>query len=94
MTTALARCSIDLSCPVRFRYGPSRPCAEHANQDGDILSAARELGITMSTAPGFNDTSADGSSPSLDGEPASNGRTSGKDQPAGNRQTVSLPASR
>ncbi len=48
----LPRCPFK-GCPVRYRGGPDRLCAEHQHGGGDLLAAARELGIEL--APGDRD---------------------------------------
>jgi hypothetical protein len=57
----LARCSGDPACPVRFRFGPPRPCVDHAGEDYRLVTRAADLGVTMSAVPaGRSDgTSAD-----------------------------------
>ena len=57
-TTALARCPFK-ACPVRYRGGPDRLCAEHQHGDGDIATAAASLGISIDATPG-SDRDGDG----------------------------------
>jgi hypothetical protein len=45
-TARLARCPAK-ACPVRYRGGPDRLCAEHQHGDRDMASAAAQLGIDM-----------------------------------------------
>lgn len=51
----LARC-LEASCPTRFRFGESRYCRWHGDDDG-LAEAAERLGIELrglvESAPGF-----------------------------------------
>jgi hypothetical protein len=59
ITAALARCPFK-ACPVRYRGGPDRLCAEHQDGGGGIRAAAASLGIDLSKAPGDYDGGHDG----------------------------------
>jgi hypothetical protein len=55
---ALARCTGDGACPVRFRTGPPRPCPDHADSLAPALDARIEqwTGV-LEAAPGDHDDS-------------------------------------
>jgi hypothetical protein len=53
---ALARCTGDGACPVRFRTGPPRRCLDHAD-DGTPTMAVQIQQWTdvLQAAPGYED---------------------------------------
>jgi hypothetical protein len=55
--TALARCTGDGACPVRFRSGPPRPCVDHRN-DGPGADAVRSEHCIHCTEAGVDDETA------------------------------------
>jgi hypothetical protein len=46
----LARCTAR-SCPVRYRSGPDRACADHRGQAAAITATAEELGVDLAAIP-------------------------------------------
>jgi len=49
-TAAMARCTGDPACPVRFRHGPPRPCLMHGGDDDGGTMAAR-MGVDLAAVP-------------------------------------------
>jgi len=52
---SVARCTGDPACPVRFRFGPPRPCVDHAGEDYRLSTRAADLGVMMQAQPGDKD---------------------------------------
>jgi len=50
-TAAMARCTGDPACPVRFRYGPPRRCRDHGGGEDDPGTVAGRLGVDLAAVP-------------------------------------------
>ena len=59
---ALARCTGDPACPVRFRYGPPRRCRDHGADDTSVnlTTRASGFGVTMTAFDGDDGQAAGG----------------------------------
>ena len=62
-TAALARCSGERACPVRWAAGPDRACSMHMSDADQVTRAAEELGIDLSAPAGRHDGSESGEAP-------------------------------